>query len=210
MEFHVKSDRKQTDFVGNGLVIEKEDKENLESLIANMVYGCGLVIASVIQKSTDDYDIQKQLADLSLHMLQDAVNSFLEDVHEQTLYDKMLEMYDEWFENDCSYDDESKLIEDIRKYGVTLCMLNNDDEDTIEVCLEPDDDHFFCSFSELLGSMPAELFEDNRTRAEATVLAYELIATVLFDKAYGEDNNPIRADDFVHLDKQLPSIFETI
>lgn len=210
MEFHVKSDRKQTDFVGNGLVIEKEDKENLESLIANMVYGCGLVIASVIQKSTDDYDIQKQLADLSLHMLQDAVNSFLEDVHEQTLYDKMLEMYDEWFENDCSYDDESKLIEDIRKYGVTLCMLNNDDEDTIEVCLEPDDDHFFVSFSELLGSMPAELFEDNRTRAEATVLAYELIATVLFDKAYGEDNNPIRADDFVHLDKQLPSIFETI
>lgn len=210
MKFHVNSDSKQTEFIGEGLIIENDEKENLESLIANMVYGCGLVIASVIQKRTDNHDVRKKLADLSIQMLQDAVNSYLEHDHEQTLYDKMVEMYDEWFENECSYEDEAELIEDIRKYGVMPCMTYNDDEDTIEVCLEPDDEHFFCSFSELLGSMPADLFENNQTRAEATVLAFELIATVLFDKCYDEDNNPLRAEDFIHFDKQLPSFFEII
>ena len=210
MEFYVKSDNEQTSFIGEGLIIENDEKENLESLIANMVYGCGLVISSVIQKRTNDHDIQKKLADLSLRMLQDTVNNFLEDAYEQTLYDKMVEMYDEWFENECSYEDEDELIEDIRKYGVMPCMMYNDDEDTIEVYLEPDDEHFFCSFSELLGSMSADLFEDNQARAEATVLAFELIATVLFDKCYGEDDNPLRANDFIHLDKQLPSFFETL
>ena len=209
MEFHVKSDRKQTEFIDGGLIIDTED-ENLENLIANLVYGCGLVIASVIQGRTADHDIQKKLADLSLGMLQDTVNSFLDDVYEQTLYDKMVEMYDEWFESECSYEDEEKLIEDVKKYGVMPCLLYNDDEDTVDVCLEPDDDHFSCSFSELLGSMPADLFEENQIRAEATVLAFELIATVLFDKCYGENGNPLRADDFIHLDKQLPSFFETL
>lgn len=210
MEFCVKSNNEQTVFIGDGLIIENDEKENLESLIANTVYGCGLVITSVIQERTDNHDIQKKLADLSLRMLQDTVNNFLEDAHEQTLYDKMVEMYDEWFENECSYEDEEELIKDVKKYGVMPCMLYNDDEGTIDVCLEPDDDHFFCSFSELLGSMPADLYEDDQTRAEATVLAFELIATVLFDKAYGEDDNPLRDDDFIHLDKQLPSFFETI
>lgn len=210
MEFYVKSDNEQTSFIGEGLIIKNDEKETLESLIANMVYGCGLVIASVIQKRTDNHDVQKKLADLSIRMLQDAVNGYLERECEQTLYDKMVEMYDEWFENECSYEDEGELIEDIREYRVMPCMMYNDDEDTIEVCLEPDDEHFFCSFSELLGSMPADLFEDNQTRAEATVLAFELIATVLFDKCYGEDDNPLRADDFIHLDKQLPSFFETL
>lgn len=144
------------------------------------------------------------MADLSLRMLQDTVNSYLEDTQNQTLYAKMVEMYDEWFDNDCSHEQESKLTEDVREYSVMLCMLRNNDEDTIEVCLKPDDDHFFCSFSELLGSMPADLYANDQTRAEATVFVFELIATVLFDKAYGEDDNPLRADDFIHLDKQLP------
>ena len=174
-----------------------------------MVYGCALVIASVIQGRTGDRDIQKKFANLSLRMLQDTVYSFLEDVREQTLCDKTVEMYNEWFESECSYENEEELIEDVKKYGVMPCMLYNDDEDTIDVCLELDDDHFFCSFSELLGSMPADLLKDNQTRAEATVLAFELIATVLFDKCYDEDNNPLRADDFIHFDKQLPSFFGT-
>lgn len=109
------------------------------------------MIASVIQERTDDHDIQKKLADLSLRMLQDTVNSYLEDTHEQTLYDKMVEMYNEWFESECSYEDEEELIEDVKKYGVMPCMLYNDDEDTIDVYLESDDDHFFCSFRRIAG-----------------------------------------------------------
>ena len=210
MEFHVKTDRKQTDFIGDGLVIENEEKENLESLIANMVYGCGLVITSVIQKRTNDHDIQKKLADLSLRMLQDTVNSFLEDAHEQTLYDAMVAMYEEWFV-DCEYENEDKLIADVKKYSAMPRLVYNDEDvESIDIFLTAED----CSekFNELLGSIPIVQYQENRVRAESMALAIELIAVVLFDKVYGDgaDANPLRAADWVHLDKQLPAFLESL
>lgn len=129
-------------------------------------------------------------------------------IEEQKLYDEMTKLYDDWLVNNCTYN-ENALIEAVRNNGVMLSMIYNDNEDTIEVLLEPDDEHFFSSFNETLGSIPAELFEENRDKAEAAVLTYEMIATVLFDKAYGEEANPLRADDFVHLHIQLPSFYET-
>ena len=73
MEFHIRSDRDQTGFIGNGLEVDREEKDNLEILIANMVCGCALVISSVIQEKTDDLVIRKKLADISMSMLQDVV-----------------------------------------------------------------------------------------------------------------------------------------
>ena len=196
MEFHVKSDRKQTDFIGAGLVIENEEKENLESLIANMVYGCGLIITSVIQKRTNDHDIQKKLADLSLRMLQDTVNSFLEDVHEQTLYDAMVTMYEEWFDECCEYEDEDELIADVKKYSAMPCFVYNDEDvESIDVFLTAEEGSE--KFNEFLGSIPIVQYQDNRVRAESMALAFEFIAVVLFDKAFSEQYNPLRADDWV-------------
>lgn len=209
MEFHVKSDRKQTDFIGAGLVIENEEKENLESLIANMVYGCGLIITSVIQKRTNDHDIQKKLADLSLRMLQDTVNSFLEDVHEQTLYDAMVTMYEEWFDEYCEYEDEDELIADVKKYSAMPCFVYNDEDvESIDVFLTAEEGSE--KFNEFLGSIPIVQYQDNRVRAESMALAFEFIAVVLFDKAFSEQYNPLRADDWVHLDRQLPAFLETL
>ena len=209
MEFHVKSDRKQTDFIGAGLVIENEEKENLESLIANMVYGCGLIITSVIQKRTNDHDIQKKLADLSLRMLQDTVNSFLEDVHEQTLYDAMVTMYEEWFDEYCEYEDEDELIADVKKYSAMPCFVYNDEDvESIDVFLTAEEGSE--KFNEFLGSIPIVQYQDNRVRAESMALAFEFIAVVLFDKAFSEQYNPLRADDWVHLDRQLPALLETL
>lgn len=210
MEFHVKADRKQTDFIGDGLVIENEEKENLESLIANMVYGCGLVITSVIQKRTNDHDIQKKLADLSLRMLQDTVNSFLEDAHEQTLYDAMVAMYEEWFV-DCEYENEDKLIADVKKYSAMPRLVYNDEDvESIDIFLTAEDGSE--KFNEFLGSIPIVQYQENRVRAESMALAIELIAVVLFDKVYGDgaDANPLRAADWVHLDKQLPAFLESL
>ena len=210
MEFHVKTDRKQTDFIGDGLVIENEEKENLESLIANMVYGCGLVITSVIQKRTNDHDIQKKLADLSLRMLQDTVNSFLEDAHEQTLYDAMVAMYEEWFV-DCEYENEDKLIADVKKYSAMPRLVYNDEDvESIDIFLTAEDGSE--KFNEFLGSIPIVQYQENRVRAESMALAIELIAVVLFDKVYGDgaDANPLRAADWVHLDKQLPAFLESL
>ena len=209
MEFHVKSDRKQTDFIGAGLVIENEEKENLESLIANMVYGCGLIITSVIQKRTNDHDIQKKLADLSLRMLQDTVNSFLEDVHEQTLYDAMVTMYEEWFDEYCEYEDEDELIADVKKYSaMPRFVYNDEDVESIDVFLTAEEGSE--KFNEFLGSIPIVQYQDNRVRAESMALAFEFIAVVLFDKAFSEQYNPLRADDWVHLDRQLPAFLETL
>lgn len=209
MEFHVKSDRKQTVFIGDGLVIEKEEKENLESLIANMVYGCGLVITSVIQKRTNDHEIQKKLADLSLRMLQDTVNSFFEDVHEQTLYDAMVAMYEEWFDDYCEYEDENELIADVKKYSpMPHLVYNDEDVESIDIFLTSDEGSE--NFNEFLGSIPIVQYQENRVRAESMALAFEFIAVVLFDKAFSEQHNPLRADDWVHLDKQLPLFLEAI
>ena len=209
MEFHVKSDRKQTDFIGAGLVIENEEKENLESLIANMVYGCGLIITSVIQKRTNDHDIQKKLADLSLRMLQDTVNSFLEDVHEPTLYDAMVTMYEEWFDEYCEYEDEDELIADVKKYSaMPRFVYNDEDVESIDVFLTAEEGSE--KFNEFLGSIPIVQYQDNRVRAESMALAFEFIAVVLFDKAFSEQYNPLRADDWVHLDRQLPAFLETL
>ena len=210
MEFHVKTDRKQTDFIGDGLVIENEEKENLECLIANMVYGCGLIITSVIQKRTNDHDIQKKLADLSLRMLQDTVNSFLEDAHEQTLYDAMVAMYEEWFV-DCEYENEDKLIADVKKYSAMPRLVYNDEDvESIDIFLTAEDGSE--KFNEFLGSIPIVQYQENRVRAESMALAIELIAVVLFDKVYGDgaDANPLRAADWVHLDKQLPAFLESL
>lgn len=210
MEFHVKSDSKQTEFIGDGLILEDEEKDSLESLVANMVYGCGLVISSIIQNRTSDNDIRKKLADLSIRMLQDAVNSYLEGVHEQTLYDKMLDMYDEWFDNDCGYADEADLINDVIAYNVMPCFVYDEDADTVDVCLLPEDED--ADFYELLGSIPVSLYKENQITAESIALAFEFIAVVLFDKAFGdgEDANPLRADDWVHLDKQFHTFLEAI
>lgn len=210
MEFHVKSDRKQTDFIGAGLVIENEEKENLESLIANMVYGCGLVITSVILKRTDDHDIQKKLAELSMRMLQDTVNSFLEDAHEQTLYDAMVAMYEEWFA-DCEYEDEDELIADVKKYSAMPRLVYNDEDvESIDIFLTAEDGSE--KFNEFLGSIPIVQYQENRVRAESMALTFEFIAVVLFDKVFGDgaDANPLRAADWVHLDKQLPAFLESL
>ena len=210
MEFHVKSDSKQTEFIGDGLILGDEEKESLESLIANLVYGCGFVISSIIEDRIYDNDIRKKLADLSIRMLQDVVNGYLESVHEQTLYDKMLEMYDEWFDNDCGYADENDLINDVISYNVMPRFVYDEDTETVDVCLLPEDEA--ADFYELLGSIPVSLYKENQITAESTALAFEFIAVVLFDKAFsdGEDANPLRADDWMHLDKQLPTFLKTI
>ena len=208
MEFSVRSNDEVVELFGEGLVLDSKEKEDIHELLGNMVYGCALVISTVIHRKTRDSELRKKLADFSVKMLQDVLAEHFEEeddpiAEEGYLYNKMVEMYEDWFENECSYENEEELIKEIKELGVMPCLLYNDDNDSIDVYLEPDDEHFFCNFSEMLGSVPAELYEENQVRAEATVMAFQLIATVLYDKAFGEDDNPLRADDWINLDKQL-------
>lgn len=122
----------------------------------------------------------------------------------------MMEMYKEWFDNDCSYEDEEDLLADVQSYKVIPHLVYDEDAETIDVYLlsEDADEDFY----ELLGSMPVSLYEEKQSTAEASIFAYELIATVLFDKVYadGKDDTPLRVANWIDLDKQLPSFLETI
>lgn len=138
----------------------------------------------------------------------DEADDLADEKKEQTLYDMMEHIYEEWFENMCSFDDEHNLIQDIIKYNCKPTFLYDEEEDAVVISLEPDDEHFFCTFSETLGSIPLDLYQSNRVKAESTALAYQFIATVLFDRAFGEEDNPLRADDFTNLDIQLTQFIE--
>lgn len=99
---------------------------------------------------------------------------------------------------------------DVITYNVMPRFVYDEDANTVDVCLLPEDEN--ADFYELLGSIPVSLYKENQVTAESTALAFEFIAVVLFDKAFGDDGdtNPLRADDWVHLDKQLPVFLESI
>lgn len=213
MEFSVRSNEDVVELFGDGLVFTQQENDNLQELLGNMIYGCALVISTVIHRKTQDPELQKKLANLSVKMLQDILDEHLDEdelSEEGYLYTKMEQMFQEWFDDECSYEDISMLTDDIRRYGVMPCLLYNDDEDTVDACLEPDDEHFFCSFSETIGSIPVGLYKENQATAEATAFAFQLIATVLFDRAFGEEQNPLRADDWVSLDVQLAQFMKEL
>lgn len=68
----------------------------------------------------------------------------------------------------------------------------------------------FMQFSGNLGSILADLYQRDRVRAESTAIAFQCIATVLYDQAFEEDNNPLRSDDFTNLDVQLTQFMEEL
>ena len=206
MEFHVISNSKQIDFIGKGRVIEKEDVESVDDLLANMISGCALVISSVIQDISKSQATKKALLDVSMKALQRAVEKKIEKDADLGPFN---EMYQKWFAS-CSYSDESKLFSDVEKYHVMPYLRYNAREETILVRLEGKDPA--SGFFETIGSVSKRLFDENRTDALAKVRKFNLIATLLFIRIFGKNKkfNPLIADDYIPLDKKIPSFLRSI
>lgn len=206
MEFHVISNSKQTDFIGKGRVIERDDVESVDDLLANMISGCALVISSVIQDISKSQATKKTLLDVSMKALQRAVEKKIEKDADLGPFN---EMYQKWFAS-CSYSDESKLFSDVEKYDVMPCLRYNAREDTILVRLEGRDPA--SGFCETIGSVPKKLFDENQTDALAKIREFNLVATLLFIRIFGKNKkfNPLIADDYIPLDKRIPTFLRSI
>jgi len=206
MEFHVISNSKQTDFIGKGRVIEREDVESVDHLLANMVSGCALVISSVIQDIVKSQDAKKTLLDVSMKALHRAVEKQIERDSSLGPFD---EMYQKWFAS-CSYSDESKLFSDFEKHDVMPCLRYNAREDIIWVRLEGKDPA--SGFCETIGSVSKKLFDENHTDALAKIREFNLVAALIFVRIFGKNRkfNPLIADDYIPLDKRIPSFLRSI
>lgn len=206
MEFHVISNSKQIDFIGKGRVIEKEDVESVDDLLANMISGCALVISSVIQDISKSQATKQALLDVSMKALQRAVEKKIEKDADLGPFN---EMYQKWFAS-CSYSDESKLFSDVEKYHVMPYLRYNAREETILVRLEGKDPA--SGFCETIGSVPKKLFDENHTDALAKIREFNLVATLLFVRIFGKNKkfNPLIADDFIPLDKRIPTFLRSI
>ena len=206
MEFHVISNSKQTDFIGKGRVIEKEDVESVDDLLANMISGCALVISSVIQDISKNQATKKVLLDVSMKALQEAVEKKIEKDADLGPFN---EMYQKWFAS-CSYSDEGKLFSDVEKYHVMPYLRYNAREETILVRLEGKDPA--SGFCETIGSVPKRLFDENRTDALAKICEFNLVAALLFVRIFGKNKkfNPLIADDYIPLDKRIPAFLRDI
>lgn len=206
MEFHVISNSKQIDFIGKGRVIEKEDVESVDDLLANMISGCALVISSVIQDISKSQATKKALLDVSMKALQRAVEKKIEKDADLGPFN---ELYQNWFAS-CSYSDENNLFSDVEKYHVMPYLRYNAREDTILVRLEGKDPA--SGFCETIGSVPKRLFDVNHTDALAKICEFNLVAALLFVRIFGKNKkfNPLIADDYVPLDKRIPTFLRSI
>lgn len=218
MEFHVRVDRGEVEFIENGLVFDHECEEDLGSAFWDMIFGCSLVFRSVITKITDDSDEQEELIEKATSYLRNHAKAtrvayrrkfeYIEtDPPRPEWYRFTHQVCQNWFENVCSYDDIDKLSSDIRAYGIKPRLEYDIAKDKLRVVLKPDSEHLSCGFSEELRAVG--LKEDKNT-IERFARASNTIATVLFDHVYGEKDNPLRADDYIHLDKQLPAFIESL
>lgn len=206
MEFHVISNSKQTDFIGKGRVIEREDVESVDDLLANMISGCALVISSVIQDISKSQATKQALLDVSMKALQRAVEKKIEKDADLGPFN---EMYQKWFAS-CSYSDESKLFSDVEKYHVMPYLRYNAREETILVRLEGKDPA--SGFCETIGSVPKRLLDENRTDALAKIREFNLVAALLFVRIFGKNKkfNPLIANDYIPLDKRIPTFLHSI
>lgn len=85
-------------------------------------------------------------------------------------------------------------------------VYNDENVESIDVFLTSGESS--AEFNEFLGSILIAQHQENLVRAESMALAFEFIAVVLFDKAFSEQQNPLRAEGLVHLDQQIHAFLE--
>lgn len=218
MEFHVQINRAEGEFIERGLVFDQECDEEPMIAFWKMIWGCSLVFRSVIPKITDDPDAQNELIEKATTYLCNHAKAtcrtprrtleYIEtDPPRPQWYRFAHKLCQNWFESVCSYADLDKLSSDIKAYEIKPRLEYDIAKEKLRVVLKPDSEHLSCGFAEELRS--TGLKEDKNT-IEAFARTSNTIATILFDHVYGEKDNPLRAEEWVPLDKQLPTFLESI
>ena len=175
------------------LELTEEEKESLEEVVTNLSVGLAGVVAELLHQYCPTREEAGRLASLVLREQQSALELYIskffpgedDGAEEQRLYDSMEEIYQEaWFKTSgyeseeallAAYEGQAPLRLDCRMEDGALMVFVTNREKT-----------------EVLGRIDPALAKEDPEAFETACGMYQMVATVLGDKLYGQEENPIR------------------
>ena len=175
------------------LELTEEEKESLEEVVTNLSVGLAGVVAELLHQYCPTREEAGRLANLVLREQQSALELYIskffpgedDGAEEQRLYDSMEEIFQEaWFKTSgyeseeallAAYEGQAPLRLDCRMEDGALTVFVTNREKT-----------------EVLGRIDPALAKEAPEAFETACGMYQMVATVLGDKLYGQEENPIR------------------
>ena len=175
------------------LELTEEEKGSLEEVVTNLSVGLAGVVAELLHQYCPTREEAGRLANLVLREQQSALELYIskffpsedDEKEEQQLYTAMEEIYQEaWFKTS-GYESEEALLSAYE--GSAPIRLDCRVEDGAAAVFVTNREK-----TEVLGSVDTSLAETDAEAFETACGMYQMVATVLGDKLYGEVDNPIR------------------
>ena len=175
------------------LELTEEEKTSLEEVVTNLSVGLAGVVAELLHQYCPTREEAGRLANLVLREQQSALELYIskffpgedDGAEEQRLYDSMEEIFQEaWFKTSgyeseeallAAYEGQAPLRLDCRMEDGALTVFVTNREKT-----------------EVLGRIDPALAKEDPEAFETACGMYQMVATVLGDKLYGQEENPIR------------------
>lgn len=186
------------------LEFSEDEKENSVDCLYDIALGCSRVILEMVKHLSEKEKAQK-VAEFLIEQIKESVDMCIEDYYnteatsilEHSLYDIMEKAFYDWLENlDESHGiyNEKDFIKECQNRKVEVDYVLNDCAE-VNVFISLDD------WKETLDIqyIPVSLLDENENRFDAHCHYCEFVATVAFDKLYGEDKNPLRNNDLWNL-----------
>ena len=175
------------------LELTDEEKNSLEELVTNLSVGLAGVVAELLHQYCQTREDAQRLAQLVLREQQSALELYTakffpgedDEAEEQRLYDAMEEIYQEaWFKTS-GYESEEALLSAYEGQAPLRldCLMENGGAAVFMTNREK---------TEVLGTVDPALAVSDPEAFETACGMYQMVATVLGDKLYGEAENPIR------------------
>lgn len=176
------------------ITFSKEEQRDRLGCFYDVALGCSRVILEMV-RDCDSREKAKTLAKFLIEKITESVDTCIEEhynekdnsILERSLYEFMENAFYDWLGslNTQGISDEEDFIKVCKNKQAILKYLINQTEVRIFFSLNDGKAlDIFC--------FPISLLEENESRFDAYCTASESIATVAFDKMYGENNNPLR------------------
>lgn len=190
------------------LEFSDEEKENYSDCLYDIALGCSRIILEMV-KDLSEKEKAKKLSNFIIEEIKSAVDTCIEDhykeqesdILEHSLYDFMEKTFVEWIEGiNESFEiyEETDFIKKYQNKKINIAhSLSKHGEVQVFFSLEDPRDNLD------IMRFPASLLEEDEERFSVCCTYCEIIATVAFDKLYGEDNNPLRNDDCRKLEYEI-------
>ena len=175
------------------LELTEEEKDSLEEVVTNLSVGLAGVVAELLHQYCPTREEATRLAQLVLREQQSALELYIskffpgenDETEEQQLYASMEEIFREaWFKTSGYESEEALLAAYEGQAPVRLDCQMEDGSVTVFVTNREK--------TEVLGRIDPALAAADPESFETQCGMYQMVATVLGDKLYGQVENPIR------------------